>query len=232
MRFIKYVIKKLFINRITARIFLVPAMNMAAFFYRLADTFAMVLNGGGHPKHAIIGYGKWFSDQVGKSWVVVDIGSGDGMVSAAVSEKANFVYGIELSEKNIKKAEGRNKRENVVYINEDAVEYEYKFDKPVDCIILSNILEHLEHRVVFLKDLIKKINWSSGSGTFLLRVPAIDRDWMVLYKKSKGLEYRNDPGHFIEYTVDTLNIELEEAGLSVISVKRCFGEIYVKAVIG
>ncbi len=34
----------------------------------------------------------------------------------------------------------------------------------------------------------------------LIRVPVIDRDWIVVIKKELGLEYRLENTHFTEYT--------------------------------
>ena len=58
-------------------------------------------------------------------------------------------------------------RDNLNYIVGDATNY--NFDKIFDKIILSNVLEHIEHRIDFLVKM-KKI-----SNTILLRVPIINR---------------------------------------------------------
>ena len=60
---------------------------------------------------------------------------------------------------------------------------------------------------------------------FLLRVPMIDRDWTVAYKKGLNLEYRLDKTHYIEYTLKTLKQELNQAGLKISKTRICFGEI-------
>ena len=41
----------------------------------------------------------------------------------------------------------------------------------------------------------------------------VDRDWIALYKKEIGVEYRLDKTHYIEYTLDTFQAELKKAGL-------------------
>jgi len=69
---------------------------------------------------------------------------------------------------------------------------------------LSNILEHIENRVKFLnkiKNLAPKI---------LIRVPMINRDWITLYKKELGVEWRLDKTHYIEYTLESFEKELEK----------------------
>ena len=54
----------------------------------------------------------------------------------------------------------------------------------------------------------------------------IERDWVVKYKQSLGLDYRLDTTHYIEYTFDEFLEELKEANISIISHTIRFGEIY------
>ena len=54
----------------------------------------------------------------------------------------------------------------------------------------------------------------------------IDRDWITLYKRQMGVEYRLDKTHVIEYTFDGLVNELGEAGLGIDSYRIRYGEIY------
>ncbi len=48
-------------------------------------------------------------------------------------------------------------------------------------IVLSNVLEHVENRNEFLLRLILICN------RFLIRVPMVNRDWFVLYKRERGM---------------------------------------------
>lgn len=41
----------------------------------------------------------------------------------------------------------------------------------------------------------------------------INRDWITLYKKELGVEWRLDPTHCTEYTLESLKEELQKAGL-------------------
>ena len=52
----------------------------------------------------------------------------------------------------------------------------------------------------------------------------INRSWLPLYKKSLGLEYRLDWGHFIEYTLETFQNEIKDSGLKSISYDIQFGK--------
>ena len=87
-------------------------------------------------------------------------------------------------------------------------------------LILSNVLEHIADRVGLLKKL------SRLSHRLLIRVPMIERDWIVLYKKSLGLEYRLDSTHYIEYTMKVLRDEASRSGWNIVNSTIQFGECW------
>ena len=58
----------------------------------------------------------------------------------------------------------------------------------------------------------------------------INRDWITLYKKELGIEWRLDKTHYIEYTLESFKKELEKAGLNLEKYSIQFGEIW--AVVG
>jgi len=49
----------------------------------------------------------------------------------------------------------------------------------------------------------------------LIRVPMINRDWLTLYKKELGIEWRLDASHYTEYTLDSLTKELKSVDLQI-----------------
>jgi len=192
----------------------------------LATIFGCSLNEH-HPKHEIIQYKQWFVNHINSNEVVLDVGCNNGSMPEVMSEKAGFVYGIEIEKKHIENAKSVRQRSNIEYICADATTYDYSKCKPIDVVTLSNVLEHIEHRVDFLKKLIDKIVWrSEDNKRLLIRVPMIDREWIVLYKKEVGVEYRLDNTHFIEYTFEKFRDELKEGGVDILSYHIKFGEIY------
>ena len=204
-----------------------PLLRCHNLCYRLAGRFASILNGGKHPKHQITNYKQWFLDNIEQDWTVIDVGCNVGMMSEVLAQKAGFVYGLEIDSEYVKKAERESNSANVKYICADVTEFDYSKIKPVDCIVLSNVLEHIENRVDFLTRIVRKVIWNEDDEkTILIRVPAIDREWITLYKKQIGLEYRLDQTHYSEYTTETLKEELDHARINILSIKRCFGEIY------
>lgn len=222
----KKIVKKIIYNKNFARRVIKSILRMHSLTNVLADTFSIAAEGI-HPKHRILNYEKWFLEKIEKGWIVLDIGSNTGLMASLLAEKAGFVYGIEIKKELIDEADSKRKKANIEYLCADAEKFEFSGLGNIDCVILSNVLEHIENRTLFLKDLIKRINWRNPERKiFLFRVPMINRDWIVLYKKELGVEYRSDKTHFTEYTLETFKNELEGAGIEILDSEVRFGEIY------
>lgn len=82
------------------------------------------------------------------------------------------------------------------------------------------MLEHIENRVEFLKKV------KGLAPRILIRIPMIDRDWITFYKKELGIEWRLDKTHCTEYSLESLNKELEESDLKLNEFSIQFGEIW------
>lgn len=171
-----------------------------------------------HPKHKLMKYHDFFVGNVSSEDNVLDIGCGKGEVSYDVAKKAKTVIGIDLNKESINKAQRNYKSPNLQYLVGDVTKE--LPDKKFDVIILSNVLEHIEDRQKFLKEIKKK------TLKILVRVPMINRDWTVLYKKKLGVEWRLDPTHFTEYTLESFKEEIANAGLQIQEFSIQFGEIW------
>lgn len=198
-----------------------PVIWAHNFLYRLIGVLSIKENDGIHPKHKILKYEQFFIKNISSGDNVLDIGCGNGFLASAVSRKAKKVFGIDISEKNIALAKKRFQEENVEYIVGDATTHEFK--ENFDAIILSNVLEHIENRTDFLKD-IKRL-----APRILIRVPLLSRDWLAVYKKEKGFEYRLDNTHFTEYTEESFQKEMSDADLKIENTEIKFGELYAVA---
>lgn len=190
------------------------------YFYNRISSLSIKTNNGVHPKHRILGFHKFFLSEIEESSKVLDIGCGLGIVTRDIALKAKSVVGIDNNSVFINEAKTHFQRDNIKYIFGDATTY--NFIEKYDFIILSNVLEHIENRVIFLKK-IKPI-----ADYFLIRVPMINRSWLALYKKELGLEYRLDKTHHIEYSIDSFRNELGEAGFEILTFSIQYGEIWAK----
>jgi SAM-dependent methyltransferase len=201
-------------------------LNVHTYAYKIV-TILSIKAYGTHPKHEIINYKKWFESRVNENDVVLDIGSKTGEMAFYLSKKCKKVYGIEIEKSTFTLAENRYKKSNLRFILGDATKYNYnKFIKDkISVITMSNVLEHIENREVFLKMLTNQIN-SNQKVKILIRVPSIEREWVAPLKKKLGVVWKLDHTHFTEYTKSQLNNELKTIGYKNTELDTKWGEIY------
>ncbi len=186
--------------------------------YRAISILAVYTHNGLHPKHDILKYHTFFTNNISATDVVLDIGCGNGAVAYDISKKASSVIGIDILRTNISTAKKKYAHDNLHYILGDATTFE--FEEKINIIVLSNVLEHIKNRVKFLNK-IKLL-----APVILIRVPLITRDWLSVYKKEMGLNYKLDNTHFIEYTEETFRKEIQNSGLAIENYYTKFGELY------
>jgi SAM-dependent methyltransferase len=199
-------------------------LRLDADLSELIDDAAIAYDGGVHAKHRLTGYHDFFVERVKGGERVLDLGCGDGAVTHALAARAGaIVTGIDLSEPRIRRARARFAHPGVTFVVGDATR-----DIPggrFDVIVASNVLEHIEHRVEFLR----AIQSRAQPSRWLIRVPAIDRDWRVPLRRELGLFHFSDPTHFTEYTAPSLEAELRAAGLTVMHLRITWGELWAEA---
>lgn len=190
--------------------------------YGLEGYNASRYDGGVHAKHRLTDYHKFFIDNIPEGSKVLDIGCGIGALASDIAENVPNVkvFGIDLNEKNIDIAKQKYNFENLRFIIGDATKD--LPDEKFDVIVLSNVLEHIEKR----QQLLEQIKEIYKPELFLIRVPMYDRDWRVPLMDEIGFDYRLDNTHFIEYTFDRFEYEIEQSGLNIESYKINWGEIW------
>jgi SAM-dependent methyltransferase len=224
---LKQIISKIIRTPPFPKLLIRPILKLHGLCYGLAGPLASQLENGVHPKHRIMRYKEWFLDNIGENDVILDVGCNTGMMPELMSQKAAFVYGIEINSKHIVEAKAKRQKNNIEFICADATTYDYTQCHPINCITLSNVLEHIENRVDFIIKLIKQVPWQDAANKrLLIRVPMIDRDWITVYKKELGIDYRLDSTHYTEYTYAQFEQELKDAGVQVLFHHVRFGEIY------
>jgi hypothetical protein len=116
---------------------------------------------------------------------------------------------------------------NVEFILGDATSYNCSNIKRISVVTLSNVLEHIEYRIEFLNRIIENLSWiDEKNRRLLIRVPMMDRDWITIYKKNMGVEWRLDLTHYTEFTMNSFLEEMCKAGIIVLESEVKFGEIY------
>lgn len=210
-----------------ARIIVSLALRLHNKAYEFAGKYSACLEPDAlHPKHRLMKYHQWFVNRVKPEWRVLDIGCGIGALARDLKMKCKSVTGIDLRHTSIAEARRRYSAEGLLFYEADALTYEVK--ESYEAFVLSNVLEHIEDRVGFLKYLYANYPWEPKP-ILLLRVPMLTRDWITLYKKERGVEWRLDSSHAIEYTEEQLRTELAISGLQIVEWEVRFGESYIIA---
>lgn len=197
--------------------------------YRIQDDLEMILaeratayGDGIHPKHRLTRYHEFFVERIGETARVLDIGCGYGEVARAIARARpqSVVQGIDIEAPLIRQALGADKPPNLAFIEGDATQS--LPDGPWDTVVLSNILEHLEDRIGFLRALIA----AQQPDQILIRVPAFERHWHIPMRRELGIGFFSDRTHFIEHTADEFASEIVASGLEIIEMKTVWGEIW------
>lgn len=228
MKLFKWIFRVFFSNRLVAGIIIRPLLILDNFIYLLIGHYASLASKNEHPKHDIVKYAEWFISKLEPKMTVLDVGCNTGQMTQKLSHHVRKSYGIEIDGRLYETAKDKSS-DNLIFINADATKYDYSNLKNIDCITLSNVLEHIEDRKTFLRSLNLNVNWVNNPH-YLIRVPMIDRHWVVLLKKQYGVEYRLDKTHFVEYTKEIFYKEIESVGLVVKSFDVRWGEIYAEII--
>ncbi len=95
---------------------------------------------------------------------------------------------------------------------------------PFDVIVASNVLEHIDDRRAFLT----KIQDTCAPKRWLIRVPMIDREWQVALRQELGVRHFCDPTHYVEYTRQSFEEEMSDAGFTLRHLQVNWGEIWAE----
>jgi 2-polyprenyl-3-methyl-5-hydroxy-6-metoxy-1,4-benzoquinol methylase len=183
---------------------------------------AMAYGGGEHPKHRLTRYHDFFVDRVPEGARVLDVGCGYGAVARSVARARPraTVLGIEIDAGRLAQAQTADNPSNLSFAAADATQA--LPPGPWDVVMLSNVLEHLEARVAFLRDLLA----TARPQRVLIRVPLFERDWKMALRREVGAYYMSDPEHFIEHTLAEFAAETAAAGLRIEAQTTLWGEIW------
>lgn len=187
------------------------------------DQEAICYDQGLHVKHRLTRYHDFFVRRIHPGERVLDVGCGIGAVAYDVADKAGaWVVGIDLDPANIAQARERFPHPRVNHIQGDALVC--LPPEAFDAVILSNILEHLPDRPEFLQKLVA----TTKSTRLLIRVPLFEREWQVPLRRELGLEWRSDPTHETEYTLESFAAEIAAAHLLINHLEVRWGEIWAE----
>jgi SAM-dependent methyltransferase len=188
------------------------------------DETAIAYGGGVHAKHRLMRYHDFFVERVRPGERVLDIGCGYGAVAHSVAARAGAaVVGLDMSEENVAAARRMFPHPSLSFVVGQAPRD--LPDQRFDVVMISNVLEHIDRRVEFLREVQQRV----APSRWLVRVPMIDRDWRVPLRRELGMYYFSDPTHCTEYTRESFEAEMGEAGFAVGELRINWGEIWAEA---
>ncbi|MCB9422435.1 MAG: class I SAM-dependent methyltransferase [Ardenticatenaceae bacterium] len=197
--------------------------GLDTWLYFLEGQIAIAYGQGVHTKHRHMRYHDFFVARINAADRVLDVGCGVGAVAHDVAERSGAqVVGVDINPQNIAAAQERFIHPRVQYVVGDVLAMVP--DGRFSVIILSNVLEHLPERPYFLRRLCQNTN----PERLLIRVPLFERDWRVPLKRELGVEWRLDPTHETEYTIESFAQEMTEAHLRITYREICWGEIWAE----
>jgi SAM-dependent methyltransferase len=187
------------------------------------DLAAVEYGDGVHVKHRLMAYHDFFVDRIRATECVLDVGCGYGAVANSIATRAGArVTGIDLDAANIAQAKERYTAQNLTFVR-GAAPRDLRSEH-FDVVVLSNVLEHIDQRPAFLRQIGEKVTPSR----LLIRVPMINREWRVPLRRELGLFPYSDPTHFTEYTRESFEQEMSQAGLVIDHLQVNWGEIWAE----
>ncbi len=202
--------------------------------FSIKDKLNLVINerslsfgNGIHPKHYLTNYHEFFIKNIKNGENVLDIGCGYGAVAFTVAKKRDKskIVGVDYDDNKLYQASKNNLCKNLKFENLDATKSIPK--GKWDIIILSNVLEHINNRILFLKKIIN----NSKCRKILIRVPLFERNWEIAFRKELDTYYFSDNDHKIEHTVKEFYEEMNSSGLIIKDLKTIWGEIWAVCIV-
>ncbi len=183
---------------------------------------AMALGHGEHPKHRLTDYHRFFTRRLDRDVRVLDIGCGYGAVAASIAADApgRHVTGVDIDAGNVARARANHSLANLTFIEADATAALPA--GPWDAVVLSNVLEHIDNRVDFLRAIVR----DAAPRQILIRVPLFERHWHLPLRAELGVSYVSDPDHKIEHRLAEFRDEATAAGLEIAELQTLWGEIW------
>ena len=187
------------------------------------DLEALRYDGGVHVKHRLMRYHDFFVARLSRDERVLDIGCGYGAVAHSMASRAGAVVtGLDMDPANVRMARERFTCEGLTFAEGEAPRT--LPDGPFDVVVMSNVLEHIEHRVAFLGEVQRRLR----PARWLIRVPMFDRDWRPALRKELGLFPYGDPTHFTEYTRESFEREMADVNFAIRHLQINWGEIWAE----
>jgi SAM-dependent methyltransferase len=187
------------------------------------NVVALAYGDGVHVKHRLIRYHDFFVERIRPGERVLDVGCGYGAVAHSIASRTGAtVTGLDMNGDQIAAARARYQVPTLTF--EIGTAPDELPPGHFDVIVASNVLEHIEHRLRFLR----RIEAYVTPARWLIRVPMADRDWSVPLRRELGVRHFSDATHFTEYTRSSFEAEMRDAGFVIDHLQVNWGEIWAE----
>ncbi len=149
---------------------------------------------------------------------VLDLGCKYGEISGLVAEKAGRVIAVDHDASALEKARAAHAAKNLEFIHADAFDVLQRESGPMDVVVLSHILEHLEEPGEMLTRLRAHVKHC------YIELPDLDASYLNHYRHlaAAKLQY-TDNDHIWEFDRDSLHEVIEGAGWRVLDSEYRYG---------
>ena len=141
----------------------------------------------------------------------LEIGCGKGTVIKALRKLGINIRGVELSSD----MEPDDSVENFIYYNTDALDLDSDFRHSINCILLLDVIEHIEYPVKFIQ---KIIDGFPHAQYLLITVPARQEIWS---------NYDSFYGHFKRYELNDFEVLRKNIKFTDVKSRYFFNSLYL-----
>lgn len=145
---------------------------------------------------------------------ILEIGCGPGVVVKNLRDRGWLVFGSELGAPVVLSG-----CEGFIWTGQSAIHLDEKFRRSVSCILVLDVIEHVEDHVGFLKDIVEAF---PAIRCIILTIPARMEVWS---------NYDEYYGHHRRYDRRIMAKTLHDAGLVPIQQKYFFHSLYIAAAV-
>ena len=150
--------------------------------------------------------------------VVLDLGCGFGTITHNLSLIAGKVVGVDRNPFAIESARRHYVRDNLCFVEDDAMNYLNTSGEKFDVLVLTHVLEHIDDPKEFL---------ASYSGRFrriFIEVPDFDRNNLNHFRLDLNLaQIYTDEDHVTEFDRDEFISLIDDLGLKVLDKEYRYG---------
>lgn len=192
-------------------------LNLEWIFNRLS--YELSVNMYDYKNHPVVTYRiDFLKKYIKQGHSVVDLGCGNGLVSFLVSDFSKKVVGIDYNSKAIENAKIKYRKHDVQFYALDAIEFLENNEEKYDVLMLSHILEHIDHPKEFL------LQYKQYFDHIYIELPDYDGTILNHFRKDQQMDLiYTDADHVSEFDRHAMKAIFSECGIQILEAEYIFG---------